>query len=116
MPVTRNERSSAIHVSLPFRSMWPRWEGLPDAKDRAQAAFLYRGIIPTEHDVTSTDVLDLPVDYFMEGLPQYREQGRTYEGSLGRPREDVKVTSSGKRRLTVAKPSFKTRTDKRGYD
>lgn len=116
MPATRNERSSAIHVSLPFRSMWPRWEGLPDAKDRAHAAFMYRGIVPQEFDITSTDVLDLPVDYFMEGLPQYREKHRTFDPGRGKASEDVTLSAGPRGRLNGPKPSFTTRTDKRGYD
>lgn len=44
MPSTRNERASAIHISIPFRSMFPAPEGSRTDADRAQAAFLYRGV------------------------------------------------------------------------
>lgn len=48
MPSTRNERASAIHLSMPFRGMFPAPEGSRTAPDRVQAAFLYRGVWDSE--------------------------------------------------------------------
>ena len=48
MPTTRDERASAIMVALPFRGMFALWGGVSDASDRAQAAYLYRGVFNAE--------------------------------------------------------------------
>lgn len=76
MAGTRNDRSSAIHVALPFRGQWPRVEGLPDAKDRAQSVHLYRGVVAQEFDITSTQVLHKPVDYVLAGQQHSFKPGR----------------------------------------
>jgi hypothetical protein len=114
MSVERNIRASSISVALPFRSQWPRWDYVPEGKDRAHAAFLYRG--PREIDITSTRTLELPVDYFMEGLPQYRASGRTFEPGRGVAKEEVKLSAGPRGRISGPAPSVTTRTTKRGYD
>jgi hypothetical protein len=75
----------------------------------AVAAGFFRGII-------STIRLHMPVDYFMEGLPQYRAKGRTFEPGRGEAGEDVKVSAGPRGRISGKAPSFTTRTGKRGYD
>lgn len=65
---------------------------------------------------TSTSVLDLPVDYFMEGLPQYRRIGSTFEPSKGKASEIVIVERGKGGRLTKTVPSFTSKTGSRGYD
>lgn len=44
---TRNKRSSAIQVSLPWRSMLPAPDGAIDQADRQHTALLYAGILAT---------------------------------------------------------------------
>lgn len=45
---SRNQRASAINVSLPFRSIWPVRSGTFEKQDRAQIIFLYRGVFDGE--------------------------------------------------------------------
>lgn len=66
--------------------------------------------------VTSLAKLQLPVDYFMVGLPQYREKYRTFEQSTAKGREDVTVTRSKRGRIAGPAPAFTTKTTKKGYD
>lgn len=40
---TKDNRASAIHISLPFRGLLPQ-PGTLDQADRQQIAFMYRGI------------------------------------------------------------------------
>lgn len=40
-----NKRSSAIAPASPWRGLWPLPDGTVGAGDRAQANFMYRGII-----------------------------------------------------------------------
>lgn len=45
MPVdTRNKRSSALHVTGPWRCQWPTPDGTIAAGDRQEIAFMYSGI------------------------------------------------------------------------
>ena len=66
--------------------------------------------------ITGTDDLQLPVDYYMEDLPQYRATGRTYEPSYGVAKSEGKVMRSGRKRLSGPSTSVTTTTDKRGYN
>lgn len=43
---TREKRSSAIHVGLPWRTHFPAGDGTINTGDRIQAAGYYRGIEP----------------------------------------------------------------------
>lgn len=42
---TANKRASAILIGLPFRGMLPIPDASIDAGDRAQVAFMYRGLL-----------------------------------------------------------------------
>lgn len=66
--------------------------------------------------VTATNVLQNPVDYFMVGLPQYRETGRTFERMPGRASERVRMAKGKGGRISGPAPSFTTTTTKRGHD
>jgi hypothetical protein len=116
MPAGRNERSSAIHVAAPWRGQWPRVENLPDAKDRAHAAFMYRGVVVMEHDITSTDVIHKPVNCVLAGEQPYKERGRTWDIPPARTTAKPIATGSSVRRMRGPAPTFTTRTGKRGYD
>jgi len=64
----------------------------------------------------STEILELPVDFYMEGLPQYRDLGRTVEHMKGAAREEVTLKAGARGRLSKATPGFVATTDKRGYN
>lgn len=42
---TRNKRSSAVHVSIPFRCLYPAGDGSIDQGDRQHVALMYSGIL-----------------------------------------------------------------------
>ena len=42
---TRDKRSSAIHVSLPWRGLLPLPDGSLNQGDRQHTAYMYRGIL-----------------------------------------------------------------------
>lgn len=66
--------------------------------------------------IASTVTLQLPVDYYMEDLPQYRATGRTFEKVRGKAGENVVMAGGKAGRLAGPAPSMKTTTNKRGYD
>lgn len=72
--------------------------------------------IPDGATITDTDILNLPVDYYMVGLPQYRHLGDTYEPSRGEAGEKTTVSASRRGRLSGPAPGFTSKTGKRGYD
>lgn len=72
--------------------------------------------LPDELMLASTATLQLPVDYYMEDLPQYREIGRTFERMKGKAGEEVKMSAGVRGRLSGPAPSFKTTKSGRGYD
>jgi hypothetical protein len=111
---TATERNSAIHVGLPWRGMFPFADSLLNANDRAQVAgFVGIHFSPV---ITSTAVLQNPVDYQLAGEPAFRERYRTYEISPRRVTEQGRGRTAGVRRLSGSAPSFTTTTTKRGYD
>ena len=44
MTDTANKRASALNLSQPWRGMLPLPDATADAGDRAQSAFMYRGL------------------------------------------------------------------------
>lgn len=86
------------------------------AKGLAAGVTAFGQIIVDAMNVISRRVLQDPVDFYMEGLPQYRNEYRTFEQSTAKGREDVAVTRSKRGRLSKDAPTFTTRTDKKGYD
>lgn len=65
---------------------------------------------------TSTDILQLPIDYVLAGQQPYKQSGREYEI---RPRNLTEKTwgrHSSVRALGGGRPSFTVTTGKRGYD
>jgi hypothetical protein len=67
-------------------------------------------------NLTNTDLIQLPVDYYMEDLPQYRGLGRTYEPSRGRAGETVRMSAGPRGRIAGPAPTVTRTTNKRGYD
>lgn len=67
-------------------------------------------------DITSRVILHDPIDYYMEGLPQFRGTGNTFEQMRGEAKTEQKVTTRKGGRLSKEASSFNVRTDKRGYD
>jgi hypothetical protein len=74
---------------------------------------IWRLPLPT---VVSTQILQLPVDYYMEGLPQYRELGRTFEPGKGEGGEVIIVERGKGGRLSKTVSTFTTKTNNKGYD
>lgn len=54
---TRNKRSSAIGVSLPWRGMLPDPDGSVDTEDRPHVVWLYSGIEAVEITVPTVSVI-----------------------------------------------------------
>jgi hypothetical protein len=111
---TADERSSAIHLALPWRGMFPAPDGVLNANNRAHAAGFFGAFMTPV--ITSTSILQLPVDYQLAGEPAFRERYRTYEISPRRVTEQGRGRTAGVRRLSGSAPSFTTTTTKRGYD
>ncbi len=44
---TANKRASAISPASPWRGLWPVPDGTVDSGDRAETAYLYRGLHET---------------------------------------------------------------------
>jgi hypothetical protein len=63
---TRNKRSSAIGVGLPWRGMLPAPDGAIDAQDRLHVAWLYAGIAAEEIEppafILADDIITFPGD------------------------------------------------------
>lgn len=64
--------------------------------------------------LTDTLIMQKPVDYFMPGLPQYRDTFRTRDVLPGKGGERTAASHGGS--LRGPKPSFAVRTDNKGYD
>ena len=103
-------------MALPFRGMYPRQGIFQSAQDRGQIVHLYRSVFPLYFPITDTDILQKPVDYYMEGLPQYRELGRTFEKMKGTAGNKVAVADGGGGRLSKNASTFTVKSDKRGYE
>jgi hypothetical protein len=65
---------------------------------------------------TSRAVLQDPINCVLAGQQPYRERGREWEIHPPNRRTKTAVTRSGVRQLGGQKPSFTTKTSKRGYD
>lgn len=101
----------------PFAIFTPFSQPLtPPARYRLASLLGSTAFVPGEMpDITSRVILHDPIDYYMEGLPQFRGLGRTFEPGRGEGKTEGKIGRSGRKRLT--KPSsFTSKTDKRGYD
>lgn len=81
MPLANvNDRSSAIHVGLPWRGLFPAPDGSINANDRAHAAtFLGARMTPL---ITSSTILQQPVDCVMAGNQKEFKGGRAHLGAL----------------------------------
>lgn len=66
--------------------------------------------------ITDTDALQRPVNAIMAGNVPIKAGGRGWDIRPPNLRTRTVMTGTGTRRLTGGKPSFTTKTDKRGYD
>lgn len=82
MPATRNERSSAINVALPWRGQFPAPDSIWDTQDRAQAGGMYCAISKFIA-VTSTETLHKPVDCVLAGNQREYKQVRLRGRAMG---------------------------------
>lgn len=86
------------------------------AKPLSAAIGVVASLLFEAQNITSLLKLHLPVDYFMENLPQYRRRGRTYEPGRGEAGEKTTLSAGPRGRISGKAPGFTTRTGKRGYD
>lgn len=84
MPTTtRNERSSAIHVGLPWRGMFPTPGTTASTETRAHAAGMYSAI-EKFIAITSTETLHKPVDCVLAGQQHsFKQQTRLRGRAMG---------------------------------
>lgn len=75
-----------------------------------------RAATPAADNITDTDILQKPVNVMMAGDLPIKGSGREWDLRPLGLRENTKVSAGQTRRLKGDKPSFKIRTDKRGYD
>ena len=64
--------------------------------------------------ITDTDVLQKPVDFFLNELPQYRDKYTEAQGEVKFKSRKVLARIGGS--LAGGKSTFTTKTGKRGYD
>jgi len=81
-----------------------------------QSSAFQNSAFQTGLKVTSLRGLQLPVDYYMVGLPQYREKYRTFEQSTAKGHEEAKLSAGPRGRIAGPAPSFTVKTTKRGHD
>ena len=67
-------------------------------------------------DITDTDILQKPIDCVLAGEVPFKDRYREFELRTPNRKANPRVTTGGARKLGGAAPSFRVRTDKRGYD
>jgi hypothetical protein len=78
--VTVDGRSSAVHVGLPWRGLFPIPDGSLDGLNRRHVAAFYGARLLVT--VTSTDNLEMPVDCVMAGNQREFKPGRAHLAAL----------------------------------
>jgi hypothetical protein len=66
--------------------------------------------------ITDTDTLHKPVDCVLAGQQPYKDRYREQEIHPPNQKTKTAITRSGVKMLRGAKPSYTTKTSKRGYD
>jgi hypothetical protein len=76
----------------------------------------FGGAVAALARITSTRILQLPIDAVLAGQQPIKEIGNEYDIRAVNRRERGRTMRSGVRALSGAKPSFTIRSSRRGYE